>query len=332
MTDMEPTQGSNEALDTAQGLLEQGLVHHGAGQFEKALAAFDEAASLAADHPLEQKSLAQMAAIAWYQMRDMDRTLGILTRMQVKTLEKSEVRIILDRLSLKVMESFAALIRQGSLREGFIQLKILASVLPPSHPRRDDLLEFFDRELTSQRVAAIRDRLGLASRNLTAVSTHLVRLAIQPDSTTEPGLENVECRLRLYALTEEREILLDLEAETLDQERRLLTAHDSGALELYQQKVQDEPVLSRLLDLARCLCLEKMHYRTTYRFEAKDRIFGRLPEVLGKFVVHPVYRKVHRLETALHDERVAYRQGLTRDVDAALASDAHRNSADGGVD
>jgi hypothetical protein len=277
--------------------LEKSQQLYDAGQFAEAIQELEGLARDVQAGPDRQAALSRIAAISWYRLKDSARALEAISRLDPARLERSEIRIILEQLTDKINEDLRSLVRRGDRREAFRQLRSLLSHLPAGI-KREELVELYTRELGSHYLVKVEDKLSAVNRHLNLVSSQLAKLSAGADPrSADAPIEEVECRLRTFQLSEERERLLLFRAELSKRELRIMTTFDLDRYVAFVEGSKSDRRVDELLETVHRLCLEKMRYKTTLRLESKDHLTGRLPGPLARYFTSEVYLQIQALET-----------------------------------
>lgn len=296
---METGEGGATPIQRSQKLYDS-------GQYAEAIQELEGLARDVQAGPDRQSALSRIAAISWYRLKDSARALEAISRLDPAQHQRSEIRIILDQLTDKINEDLRSLVRRGDRREAFRQLRSLLTHLPAGM-KREELVELYTRELGSHYLVKVEDRLATVNRQLNLVASQLAKLSAgaEPRSPDAP-IEQVECKLRTFQLSEERERVLLLRTELAARELRIMMTFDLDRYVAFVETSKNDRRTDELLETVHRLCLEKMRYKTMLRLEPKDHLAGMLPGPLSRWFTNDVYRSIQDLQARVDQRWAAF--------------------------
>ena len=160
--------------------------------------------------------------------------------------------------------------------------------------------------MTSDYLGSLDDRIAHINRQINVISSQQAILTTaNPDSEPKAMAEGDrkvqerECNLRIYALSEEKEMISAFRSQVIQRELRILDDYDTGDYIAFLEGSRGRAGLDKIIDQTHVLALEKMHYRTTFHLEAKDWVASYLPHSLSRYLSHPVYQRIQELAIQL---------------------------------
>jgi len=276
------------------------------GAFARAASLFEEAAQQADGArlmSLASKARSRAAAIFWYSLVDRAAALRVIAAMGPSHWATPAVKAILDRVTESLAEELRILIRRGDREEAFVRLQAAYRTLSEGMTRRQDLACLFLSELSSQHMLTLDSRMAGLARRIEEISADLSRTPGSGQNGPVDRADEVAAGLQLCALREEQSTLESLREQMSERELSILNGCSPEEYYAHQRRSREDMGLATLLDKVHRLALERMHYRTRWVWEPKDRLTAVLPRFLSARLTDEVFLVARTLEEEIARKR-----------------------------